>query len=72
MDPARAAQEAGMRGILIKNHFAMTANRARMVIDETGFPVFGGIALNLSVGGLNPQAVEVALKFGAKIVERWP
>jgi hypothetical protein len=32
------------------------------------FPVFGGIALNLSVGGLNPHAARVSLKMGAKTV----
>jgi len=68
MNLARASQEAGMRAVVIKNHFAMTADRARLVTDETGFPVFGGVALNLSVGGLNPHAVDAALKFGAKIV----
>jgi hypothetical protein len=34
----------------------------------TGFPVFGGIALNHSVGGLNLEAVRVAVKMGAKQV----
>ncbi len=32
-------------------------------------PVYGGIVLNLNVGGINPAAVDVALKMGA--VEVW-
>ena len=68
MQLARHAKEMGMRAILIKNHFAMTADRASLASEETDFPVYGGLALNLSVGGLNPHAVEVALKFGAKII----
>ncbi len=40
----------------------ITADRAEIASDQAGFPVFGGIALNLPVGGLNPEAVEVALK----------
>lgn len=65
---ALQAQEMGMRAILIKNHFTETAGRARLASDATGFPVYGGIALNLSVGGLNPHAVRVSLKMGAKTV----
>ena len=65
---ARQAKEMGMRAIVIKNHFAQTADRAQLASDEADFPVFGGIALNLSVGELNHHAVEVALKLGAKIV----
>jgi len=62
------AKEMGMRAILVKNHFAMTAGLAQIAWDETDFPVFGGIVLNLPVGGLNIHAVDVALKLGAKIV----
>jgi hypothetical protein len=65
---AQQAQEVGMRAILIKNHFTETAGRAALASEATGFPVFGGIALNHSVGGLNPYAVEPALKLGAKTV----
>ncbi|MBT3254903.1 MAG: hypothetical protein HN366_00395 [Deltaproteobacteria bacterium] len=65
---AQHAQEMGMAAILIKNHFTETAGRARLATDATGFNVFGGIALNLSVGGLNPHAVRAALKLGAKTV----
>ncbi|MFH1242235.1 MAG: DUF6282 family protein [Pseudomonadota bacterium] len=62
------AREMEMRAILIKNHFTETAGRAQLASDASGFPVFGGIALNLSVGGLNPHAVRVALRLGAKTV----
>ncbi len=68
MELAFHAQEMEMQAILIKNHFTETAGRARLATDTTGFPVFGGIALNLSVGGLNSHAVGVALKLGAKTV----
>jgi hypothetical protein len=68
LDLARQAQEMGMRAIVIKNHFAPTAGRAWLANDETGFPVFGGIALNHTLGGLNPHAVDFALKMGARVV----
>ena len=64
---ARQAEEAGMRAILLKSHVTLTADRA--AIAEKGvreLRVFGGLALNEPVGGLNPAAVEVAAKMGAK------
>ena len=65
---AQQAKEMGMRAILIKNHFTETAGRARLASEATDFLVFGGIALNMSVGGLNAHAVRSALKLGAKTV----
>ena len=65
---AEQARETGMRAILIKSHFSETAGRAALVRQLTGFDVFGGIPLNLSVGGLNPHAAAAALKLGAKTV----
>lgn len=68
IDLARQAKEMGMRAIVIKNHFTPTADRAQIASVEVDFPVYGGIALNHTVGGLNYWAVDVALKLGAKIV----
>ena len=65
---ALQAKEMGMRAIVIKNHFVITADRAQIASAVADFPVFGGIALNLQVGGLNWHAVDTALKLGAKIV----
>ncbi len=65
---ARQAQEMGLRAILIKNHFESTASRASLTREETGFPVFGAVTLNHPLGGLNPHAVDFALKMGAKVV----
>jgi hypothetical protein len=64
----RQAKEMGMRAIVIKNHFVTTADRAQVATDEAGFPVYGGIALNHSVGGVNHHAVDITLKLGGKIV----
>ncbi len=68
LELARQAQSAGLRAVCIKNHFESTASRARLASGETGFPVYGGIALNHTVGGLNPHAVEFALKMGARVI----
>ena len=65
---ALTARQEGMHAILIKSHVSMTADRAEIASQQTDFPVFGGIALNLHVGGLNIHAVDAALKLGAKEV----
>ena len=64
------AADAGMRAILIKSHWTLTADRAAIAEKSVGgrIRVFGGLALNASVGWLNPRAVEVALQMGAKQV----
>ena len=64
----RQAKEMGMRAIVIKNHFVTTADRAQIATDQAEFPVYGGIALNHSVGGVNQHAVDITLKLGGKIV----
>ena len=56
---ARQAHERGMRAIVLKNHYESTAGLTYMVRTLVpGFDVFGGIDLNLTVGGINPAAVE--------------
>lgn len=65
---AISAKENGMRAILIKNHYFETASRATIASEVAEFDVFGGIALNLTNGGLNKHAVRMALKMGAKQV----
>src|ERR1039457_7393299 len=58
-DLARLAKAQGMRGIVLKNHFEPTASLAYLVRKVvTGIEVFGGVALNLPVGGMNPHAVD--------------
>ena len=55
----KLAKDAGMRGLVLKNHYESTAGLAFLVRKETpGVEVFGGIALNLPVGGINTSAVE--------------
>jgi hypothetical protein len=59
VDLARLAQSKGMRAIVLKNHYEPTASTAYLVQKIVpGILVFGGIDLNLSVGGMNPIAVE--------------
>jgi len=59
MNAARQAKAAGMRAIVLKNHYEYTSGLAYIVGKEVpGIEVFGGVDLNLTVGGMNPAAVE--------------
>src|SRR5262249_37235930 len=58
LDVAKLARSKGMRGIVLKNHYDPTGGLAYLVRkDVPGLEVFGGIDLNLTVGGINPAAV---------------
>jgi len=59
IDLARLAQSRGMRAIVYKNHYEQTASLAYLVQKEVpGILAFGGIDLNLTVGGMYPASVE--------------
>jgi hypothetical protein len=59
IDVAKLARDRGMRAIVLKSHYEPTATMAFIVRKEVpGIDVFGGIDLNLSVGGMNAVAVE--------------
>jgi Family of unknown function (DUF6282) len=59
IDLAKLARSRGMRGLLLKNHYEATASLAYLVRKEVPeIELFGGIDLNLTVGGINPAAVE--------------
>jgi len=81
IDLAIAACQAGMGGILfgephqVPSSFlqAQTQKVVNQWADEHGkrrIDVFGGVALNYAVGGLNPAAVLASARIGGKIV--WP
>ena len=59
LEAAKLARANGMRGIVLKNHYDPTGGLAFLARKEApGLEVFGGIDLNLPVGGMNPAAVE--------------
>ena len=69
LELAAEARRAGARAVVIKSHHVPTMDRAWHTSRATpGLAVFGGLALNWGVGGLNPHATAAALGQGAKIV----
>src|SRR5271169_5995693 len=69
IDLAHEFLKRGLKGFVLKSHYFPTAERAKVVTKAVpGIQAFGAITLNHSVGGLNPVAVELSGRSGAKIV----
>jgi len=59
VEAAAMARVHRMRGIVLKNHYDSTAPLVTLVRRLVpGIEIYGGIELNLPVGGMNPAAVE--------------
>lgn len=70
IETATICRDAGMRAIVFKSHADTTMLRAwHTQARVPGIKVLGGLVLNLQAGGINPAAVDVALKLGA--VQIW-
>lgn len=66
---ARDAASSGHAALVLKSHDHPTAALAHVVSQTVaGIRVFGGICCDREVGGVNPAAVEAALRLGAKLV----
>jgi hypothetical protein len=66
---ARRFAELGLAGFCLKSHYNSTAERAAVVREAVpGVQVLGAIVLNRAVGGVNPVAVEIAAREGARKV----
>ncbi|MDE3133335.1 MAG: cytosolic protein [Acidobacteriota bacterium] len=66
---ARRCIELGLAGFQMKSHYNSTAERARTVNAAVpGVRAIGAIVLNRAVGGINPLAVEIAAREGARTV----
>lgn len=71
-----AGIRVGARAIVIKTHQGTTMDRAYLCNrhneivhgGDNDFTMYGSITMNRVVGGINPTAVETALKLGAKVV----
>jgi hypothetical protein len=65
---AHRCAEVGLAGFGLKSHYTSTAERARIVSAAVpGVRAIGTITLNWAIGGMNPLAVEIAAREGARI-----
>jgi hypothetical protein len=69
LELAARCRELGLAGFGLTSHYTATAERAAVVNAAAGERLAtGSIVLNHAVGGLNPTAVEVAARQGARFV----
>jgi hypothetical protein len=63
---ARSGAEVGMRAMVVKNHMGYSCGEVYLANKYSGgCQLIGGVCLNRSVGGINPQAIDVAARFGS-------
>ena len=65
------AARIGMRAILVKSHHHNTVMDLLAMstwLADAPTPVYGGVALNTEVGGVNPSAVAMSLRMGGRCV----
>ncbi len=70
-DLVKHAAEHQFAAVVVKDHHVPSMGLARIIEDhypDGNTKVFGSLALNNTVGGLNAQAVETAIRFGAKVI----
>lgn len=72
LDAATDAATLGFRALVAKSHHHSMQTDI-LALESAGLKdvpvkVFGGVALNNTVGGLNPYAVELALRMGGRVV----
>lgn len=69
---ARHYAASGFRGVVVKSHHHSTAFDVAALqnhgLADLPTTVFGGVALNGPIGGVNPRAVDVALAMGGRVV----
>lgn len=66
---ARRFADVGLAGFVLKSHYSSTAERAAVVREAAPeATAIGAIVLNRAVGGVNPVAVEIAAREGARTV----
>ena len=69
LEVARCAYEAEMGGFVLKSHdYNTTPLTYALNQMYPGLRMFGSITLNRSMGGINPDAVQVAADLGARVV----
>lgn len=69
VEAAEQAAAAGMRAIVAKCHYHNTVfDLLAMAPQLAGIStqVFGGVAMNSQIGGINPHAVDLALRMGGR------
>lgn len=69
LELAHRCRERALAGFVIKSHYVPTSARAKTVRSlMPDIVVLGSVTLNAAIGGMNPVAVEIAAREGARFV----
>ena len=71
IEAIREADAAGLQAVLIKDHFYAANALAQIInkhIETDHVEMLSGVPTNNTVGGLNPHAVDLGLRMGARLV----
>jgi hypothetical protein len=69
VDLATRFAAVGLAGFVLKSHYVPTSERAATLRSmNPGTDAVGSLTLNSAVGGMNPIAVEIAAREGARVV----
>jgi hypothetical protein len=71
VDASYDGARIGMRAILVKSHHhntVMDLLAMQKLLVDAPTPVYGGVALNTEVGGINPSAVALAINMGGRCI----
>lgn len=71
LEEVEEAAEAGMRGVLFKDHHYSVAPflpMMRRLAGHHGVEMYGSVVCNNAIGGFNPHAIDFNVKSGAKLV----
>jgi hypothetical protein len=68
IDLAAELRDAGLAAAVHRHHSSSTVERAALVQEVTGFPLWGAVEFSGPAGGLDPMLAEVGLRQGAALV----
>ena len=71
IEAMKQASAAGMKAVLIKDHYYSAAPITELLnrnFGELGVQMLSGVPLNNTLGGFNPHAVDHGIKLGARLV----
>ena len=68
LEIVRLYKRAGFTGCVLKSHYDATAGRAHAASHQSALRVYGALALNQHVAGLNPASVAASLAMGARVI----
>ena len=72
VEAAKQCLDAGMKGLVLKDQHCTTCNLtyflSKYIFKDAPISIYGGLVLNNNSGGFDPNVVDTAIGYGAKII----